>query len=60
MWKFVVIFADADRIAEPGQGQCGWGCIIGLPHGMPRHTKSVTRRSFLTNGNLENFNLRQE
>ena len=41
MWKFVVIFADADRIAEPGQGQCGWGCIYRLA---AWHAKTYEKR----------------
>ena len=47
-WNFIISFADADRIAEPGHGQCGWGLrVIGLPLGLPRHMKSVYSTLFL-------------
>ena len=47
-WNFIISFADADRIAEARSWAMWVGLqIIGLPFGLPRHTKSVYLTLFL-------------
>lgn len=46
---------------SPVEGYVGGLAVVGITYSMPTILeKAFTRRSLLTNGNLDNFNLRQE